>query len=84
MTVHHEMLAPLRGNIEICARLVKQLKNNEKASNLAKIVFVSSQMIMLHANDMLDQRIIENKKFTATLTISHPIDAIKEIANLVS
>lgn len=30
-TVHHEMLAPLRCNIEICARLLKLLRNNEKA-----------------------------------------------------
>ena len=39
---------------------------------------------MLHANDMLDQRIIENKKFIPCLTVGYPIYAIREIISLVN
>ena len=53
-TVHHEMLAPLRANIDICQRLLRNLKNDEQSKKMAQIILVSSQLVMLHANDLLD------------------------------
>ena len=40
-TVHHEMLAPLRANIEICQRLLRMLNNNEKAKKMLQVILVS-------------------------------------------
>ena len=33
-TVHHEMLAPLRANVDICQRLLRKLRSNEEAKKL--------------------------------------------------
>ena len=75
-TVHHEMITPLSANVEICHRLLKKLKNNELMQKLVKVLLVSSQMIMMHANDLLDQRIIESGSFVPKLTSGSIIDVI--------
>ena len=57
-SVHHEMLGPLKINIDIVKRLIKQLKKMEKSQKLqemASVVLISSRQILLHANDLLDQ-----------------------------
>ena len=41
-TVHHEMLAPLRANVEICKRLLIKLKKDEHSIRLTKIMLISS------------------------------------------
>ena len=41
-TVHHEMLTPLKANVHMCNRLLKQVKGNKQAYKLAKILFVSN------------------------------------------
>ena len=51
---------------------------------MVQTLFVSSQMLMLHANDMLDQRIIENGSFVAHPTIGSPAATIREMTNLIS
>ena len=33
-TVHHEMLAPLKANVDICQRLLRKLRSNEEAKKL--------------------------------------------------
>ena len=53
-TVHHEMLAPLRANVDICKRLLENFKYEEASKKLIQIILVSSQMVMMHANDLLD------------------------------
>ena len=53
-TVHHEMLAPLRANVDICKRLLDYVKYDEISKKLVQIILVSSQMVMMHANDLLD------------------------------
>ena len=77
------MMGPLKANVLISKRLLANLKNtaNEK---MAKIIFASSQLLMHHANDMLDQRIIDNGGFVPLyqneLSIS---DAIFEMIELM-
>ena len=83
-TVHHEMLAPLKANIQICERVLRLVKDQPHLKELVQTLFISSQMLMLHANDMLDQRIIENGSFVAHPTIGSPIDTIWDIINLIS
>ena len=41
-------------------------------------------MVELHANDLLDQRIIENGKFTRNITSGSLINAIKEMIDLMN
>ena len=83
-TVHHEMLAPLRANVDVCQRLLRNLKDNEQAKKMAQIILISSQMVMLHANDLLDQRIIENGNFVPNITSGSIIEAIKEMIDLMN
>lgn len=59
MTVHHSMIGPLKSNLALSMRLIRNLKKNVVMKEAAKSIFVTTQMLMLHANDLLDLRIIE-------------------------
>ena len=83
-TVHHEMLAPLRANVEICQRLLIKLKKDEHAKRLVQIMLVSSQMVMMHANDLLDYRVIEKGSFVPNLSLGSIIDTAKEMIELMN
>ena len=63
------MLAPLKCNVDLCKILIKKLQNNKQELQMVKVVLISSQMVMLHANDMLDQRIIEEGYFIPYYTV---------------
>ena len=82
-SVHHEMLAPLQTNVEVAERLVKFLKKSPKEMDMAQTILISSRMVMLHANDLLDQRIIENGIFVPAYEDGSIIEAIDEIVSLV-
>ena len=83
-SVHHEMLAPLKCNVDLCKILIKKLQNNKQELQMVKVVLISSQMVMLHANDMLDQRIIEEGCFVPNYTVGSVPQAINEIIELIS
>ena len=83
-TVHHEMLAPLRANVEICKRLLIKLKQDKDALRLVQIMLVSSQMVMMHANDLLDSRIIEKGSFVPNLSLGSIIETAKEMIELMN
>lgn len=83
-TVHHEMLAPLRANVEICKRLLIKLKKDQDALRLIQIMLVSSQMVMMHANDLLDSRIIEKGSFVPNLSLGSISETAKEIIELMN
>ena len=53
-TVHHEMLAPLSANISFCRKLLEKLYQDQWATRIIEIMLVSSQMVLMHANDLLD------------------------------
>ena len=82
-SVHHEMLAPLKANVEISSRLVKSLQNFLHEKKMAETILISSQMVMLHANDLLDQRIIENGSFVPHYAAGSPSQAILEMVQLI-
>ena len=63
MSVHHEMLAPLRANVDIAERLIHKLSKSSLEKKMVETILISSQMVMLQANDLLDQRIIEKGSF---------------------
>ena len=47
-------------------------------------MLVSSQMIMLHANDLLDQRIIENGQFVPNMTSGSIKETVAEMIDLMN
>ena len=47
-------------------------------------MLVSSQMVMLHANDLLDQRIIENGCFVPNLTAGSIKETVAEMIELMN
>ena len=63
-SVHHELLGPLRSNVDIAEALVKKLKNQLQLQEMAKLIEISSKLIMFHANDMLDMQFLQNGRFT--------------------
>ena len=81
-SVHHEMLAPLKANLEIAMRLLKSLKREDR-KQMARTIIISSQILMLHANDLLDIRIIENGSFEPNYASDSVNEAIKEITAVV-
>ena len=82
-TVHHEMLAPLLTNIQICQRL-KILTTKQQKLKLLDLMLVSSQMILMHVNDLLDWRIIESGGFAPNMTVSPINCAIEEMIDLMN
>ena len=52
-TVHHEMMGPLKNNVQIALRLIRCLKEQPKRE-LAQIIMICSKQVLLHANDLLD------------------------------
>ena len=61
-SAHHEMLGPLQANIDISTRLVKRLKDKE-LKRMSQTIMISSQLVLLHANDLLDQQILLHHRF---------------------
>ena len=67
-TVHHEMMSPLKANV----KLSKDLRNkliNPRHKKMADLIYSSSSLILLHASDLLDQRVIEKGYFKASLQL---------------
>ena len=51
---------------------------------LVNLMLIANQMILMHANDLLDQRIIENGSFLANLTISQISFALEDMIDLMN
>ena len=83
MSVHHEMLAPLKANVDIAERLIKHLVKHPAQKKMAETILISSQLVMLHANDMLDQRIIDNGNFVPLYTEGSVKEAILEMVQVI-
>ena len=47
---------------------------------MAQMIFISTQMLMMHANDLLDSRVIEQGNFSPTLS---PVDVYETILEMV-
>ena len=50
---HHEMLGPLKTNVEFSSRLESKLNDLEQIK-MCKTINISSKMLILHASDLLD------------------------------
>ena len=56
-SIHHEMLVPLRNNIEFAECLTKHL-TQEDLKKKASLILIASKMAMFNANDLLDMRFL--------------------------
>ena len=54
-SVHHEMVVPLKVNIEMAERLKSNLSKFPFERKLCESILISSNMVLLHANDFLDR-----------------------------
>ena len=66
-SMHHEILTPLKVTVQIAERL-KTLEDVTQLPEMAQIVSVSSKLVLFHANDLLDHRIIQNGSFAPAYT----------------
>ena len=82
-TVHHEMIAPLKAQEDISRCLYENLKSSEN-QRMAKILNVSSKMLLLHTQDLLDWRIIENGSFIPHYTHESVHKVIQEITHMMN
>ena len=55
--MYHEILTPIKVNIEIAERLMV-LQDFTLLKEMAKIICVSSKLQFFHANDLLDYRVL--------------------------
>ena len=82
-STHHEMLGPLRANVDVTEILIRLLDTSPELQSMAKTLMISSKLVMFHANDMLDMKFLQNGKFTPVFTKSSITQAIWEVVMLV-
>ena len=78
------MIGPLKSNLALSMRLIRNLKKNKTMKEVAKTIFITTQMLMLHANDLLDLRIIEQGSFVPTYMNADIYETIMEVVKVVS
>ena len=61
-SVHHEILSPIKITIEVCEHLLNSGIDVEQRELIMLILF-SSQFMRMHAQDFLDQRVMEHGHF---------------------
>ena len=83
MTVHHSMIGPLKSNLALSMRLIRNLTQNKMMKEAAKSIFITTQMLMLHANDLLDLRIIEQGSFVPTYVEAEIHQTVMEVIKVV-
>ena len=76
-SVHHEMLVPLKVNVEMAHRLLKSLKKFPVERKLCENILISSNIVLLHANDFLDQTLIERGVFVPCFIESSVYETIQ-------
>ena len=62
-SVHHEMVVPLKVNVEMAERLISRLVHMPAEVKLARNILIASNMVMMHTHDFMDQRLIEKGIF---------------------
>ena len=82
-SVHHEMLVPLKVNVEMAQRLLKKLKKFPFERKLCENILISSNLVLLHANDFLDQTLIERGVFVPCFVDGSVYETIKETVQIV-
>ena len=83
-SVHHELLTPVKTMIEISQRLIKKMSKFPQEKKMVETLLLSSQFIMMHAHDFLDQQLIEHGSFVSHFDTGFLVKAISEIVKMMS
>ena len=78
------MIVPLNVNVDMATRLKKCLKKFPHELKLVDNILISSNIVLLHAHDLLDQRLIEEGTFIAMYIEADIVMAIDEIVQVIS
>ena len=81
--VHHEMIVPLKVNIEMAQILLDDKTITDSQRKLVANILVASNLVMLHAHDFLDQSLIEKGVFMPQYSVVSPIQVIKNTIKIV-
>ena len=81
-SAHHEMLGPLKTNVEFSNRLVNLLRDKEH-KKMCQTINISSKMILLHANDLLDHSILQHGNFVPAYSPGSISTAILDIVEMI-
>ena len=85
-SVHHELIGPLKINVEMAKRLMlvaNKVKLPPQMREMAQTIEISSKQVLLHANDFLDQQLIKHGKFTPHFTPGSVVFAINEVVKMM-
>ena len=82
-SVHHEMMGPLKNNVQIALRLTRSLKDQAKRE-MAQIMMICSKQVLLHANDLLDLQFLQNGSFRPAYVQGSIYHTILEIVKMLS
>ena len=62
-SVHHEMLGPLKINVEFATQLIKHITDVDLKKK-AELILISSKLVLFHADDLLDLQFLQSNQFT--------------------
>ena len=82
-SVHHEMIGPMKSTEEAAVRLIRKLKDNSLREQ-AQVILICNKQVLLHANDLLDQKLLQNGQFTPSYRQGSLFRAISEIVRIAS
>ena len=74
---------PIKMNIDVATRLRHNLKKFPVERKWCDSILISSNLILLHSNDFLDQALIEKGVFTPRYAEGYIIDAISETVMII-
>ena len=61
-SIHHEMIGPLKNNVNLIEQLMRLL-DNINTKKLAQMIMISSKLVLLQANDLMDMQFLQRGKF---------------------
>ena len=82
-SVHHEMVVPLKVNVEMAERLIINLAGMPAEKKLAENILIASNIVLMHAHDFIDQRLIEKGSFVPYLQMLNLETTIKETVKII-
>ena len=81
-STHDKMLNPLAINVEVAERLIQQSDDGE-LKDMAQVILVNSKIVMFHANDVLDHKMIQNGNFVPSKSYQFVSQTVLEIVQMM-
>ena len=83
-SVHHEMVVPLKVNVEMAERLSIKLTDFPSELKLVENILIASNIVLMHAHDFIDQRLIEKGSFVPYLQLLNLATTIEETVKIMN